>query len=191
MFEVETPTSTETYLAILPNKFKSLIWVKRNDFVIVEETSMEDAKVTTVRFQIRAILNKQHVKHLQSQKKWPVKFMTGGKSPLRGDDSGVVVDDVMPDYVDPLELGDESEASDDHSDRDVAVCVGGGKVTEQLEALSSLLDQATFNESNLETLGMHVNGETGSSVEQLLDSAFVQTVFKQQTVIVGVTKSTS
>jgi len=84
-------------LAILPTKFHKLVWVKRNDYVIVQtgidkitdddsgeedgqkdveenvsETSVNnDAKRTGIRFIISHILYKDQVKHLVSKGLWP------------------------------------------------------------------------------------------------------------------------
>lgn len=65
-------------LAILPTKFHKLVWVKRNDFVIVqtgeEENENESALEETrgVRHIISHILYKDQVKHLKSKNLWPV-----------------------------------------------------------------------------------------------------------------------
>ena len=39
VFEVLLPDGSQS-LALMPNKFKKLIWVKRNDFVIVSTTTL-------------------------------------------------------------------------------------------------------------------------------------------------------
>ena len=38
-FDVQLPHSTESQLAILPTKFRKLVWLKRNDYVIVQTAS--------------------------------------------------------------------------------------------------------------------------------------------------------
>jgi probable RNA-binding protein EIF1AD len=65
-------------LAILPTKFHKLVWVKRNDYVIVrtaadaeEEPTAASAAEGGVRFMISYILYKDQVKHLQSKGLWP------------------------------------------------------------------------------------------------------------------------
>lgn len=88
-------------LAILPTKFNKLVWVKRNDFVIVETVADDDkeeesqveqeeiqgekqeqTKVVSkkdenihdgIRFMISHILYKDQVKHLQAKGLWPTK----------------------------------------------------------------------------------------------------------------------
>lgn len=79
----------EPVLAILPTKFHKLVWVKRNDYVIVQ-TGMESDKATYgdddekeekatktneksgIRHMITHILYKDQVKHLKSQNLWPI-----------------------------------------------------------------------------------------------------------------------
>lgn len=63
-------------LAILPTKFRKLVWLKRNDFVIVrcgEEKDDEEKDDTTgsIRYQIEHILYKEQVKHLKKERLWP------------------------------------------------------------------------------------------------------------------------
>lgn len=75
----------EPQLAILPTKFNKLVWVKRNDFVIVETAGDEDAESANekggsskdpnindgIRYMISHILYKDQVKHLQDKGLWP------------------------------------------------------------------------------------------------------------------------
>ena len=76
-------------LAILPTKFRKLVWLKRNDFVIVATGSDDDDEDETatadgdskedttkassggIRFIITHILYKEQVKHLRSKGLWP------------------------------------------------------------------------------------------------------------------------
>jgi len=67
-------------LAFLPTKFRKLVWIKRNDFVIVqcgEEESTEqqsdqkDAGGSGFRYVITHILYKDQVKHIKSKGLWP------------------------------------------------------------------------------------------------------------------------
>ena len=70
-------------LAILPTKFRKLVWVKRNDFVIVqtgdEEGSASESEERDgakkdnggIRYIINHILYKDQVKHLRSKGLWP------------------------------------------------------------------------------------------------------------------------
>lgn len=73
-----------TQLAFLPTKFKKLIWIKRNDFVIVEcgdedteEIHHQKAEIDSssggggFRYAITHILYKDQVKHIKSKGLWP------------------------------------------------------------------------------------------------------------------------
>jgi len=72
-------------LAFLPTKFRKLVWIKRNDFVIVEcgddedeenEQQKSDQKDSSsgggFRYVISHILYKDQVKHIKSKGLWPV-----------------------------------------------------------------------------------------------------------------------
>jgi len=71
----DSKVEVEQGLALLPNKFKKVIWVKRNDFVILEraEASTELVASSTARVQyiIKQILNKEQIKHIKQVGKWP------------------------------------------------------------------------------------------------------------------------
>ncbi|KAL9186958.1 hypothetical protein ACHAXT_010678 [Thalassiosira profunda] len=66
-------------LAFLPTKFRKLVWIKRNDFVIVDcgEEEDEDAPKKDsssgggFRYVISHILYKEQVKHIKSKGLWP------------------------------------------------------------------------------------------------------------------------
>lgn len=81
-------------LAILPTKFHKLVWVKRNDYVIVRTTGEEEEEeevragteeknsdnsekntntptAAAIQFMITHILYKDQIKHLQSKGLWP------------------------------------------------------------------------------------------------------------------------
>jgi probable RNA-binding protein EIF1AD len=60
-------------LAILPTKFHKLVWVKRNDYILVEtgDAEKQENDETGVRFIISHILYKDQVKHLKSKRLWP------------------------------------------------------------------------------------------------------------------------
>lgn len=74
--EERSATTRPCHLAILPTKFRKLVWLKRNDFVIVQTaTDAEGADRKNdsggVRFMITHILYKEQIKHLQSNELWP------------------------------------------------------------------------------------------------------------------------
>mmetsp|Transcript_29102 Transcript_29102/g.42785 ORF Transcript_29102/g.42785 Transcript_29102/m.42785 type:complete len:248 (-) Transcript_29102:15-758(-) len=66
-------------LAFLPTKFRKLVWIKRNDFVIVqcgdeegnEQSDQKDSGSTGFRYVITHILYKDQVKHIKSKNLWP------------------------------------------------------------------------------------------------------------------------
>jgi len=60
-------------LAILPTKFNKLVWIKRNDFVIVRHGNDDDNN-SGIRFMIQNILYKEQVKHLKAENLWPHEF---------------------------------------------------------------------------------------------------------------------
>mmetsp|Transcript_3665 Transcript_3665/g.5471 ORF Transcript_3665/g.5471 Transcript_3665/m.5471 type:complete len:217 (-) Transcript_3665:70-720(-) len=78
-----TPSS-QLELALLPTKFRKLIWVKRGDFLIVggDETTAADEQPINksqqhkVRYMVRHILYSDQIKHLKSLKSsiWPSQF---------------------------------------------------------------------------------------------------------------------
>jgi probable RNA-binding protein EIF1AD len=73
-FDVGLPQGAPV-LALLPTKFRKLIWLKRNDFVIVQsvddaEESGEEAK-SGIRYMIAHILYKPQIQHLMDRQLWP------------------------------------------------------------------------------------------------------------------------
>lgn len=72
LFDIELQTG-EPALAMLPTKFRKLIWVKRGDYVLVSSASADattlegDAKV---RYLIVHILSKEQIRHIQSEGLW-------------------------------------------------------------------------------------------------------------------------
>ena len=106
--------SSSVELAILPNKFKNLIWVKRGDYVIVSSGDDsaskfgEDAtsrsgkkeKGDKVKFFIKCILNRDQIKHLKAIKKWPQQEDdSSSAAPIASHNvEGVYSDDLMPGY---------------------------------------------------------------------------------------------
>lgn len=89
LFEVEVSGDEKNGLGLLPNKFRNLIWIKRNDFVIVTKTSesdnaeaivdatpraASDAQSPLTRYEIKQILNAENIKNLRISNQWPIKF---------------------------------------------------------------------------------------------------------------------
>lgn len=78
-------------LAILPTKFRRLVWVKRGDFVIASQS--HDAYETAggaagrVKFMIEHILYPEQIKHLTACGKWPAAFAASPLPPPVAEDS--------------------------------------------------------------------------------------------------------
>jgi translation initiation factor IF-1 len=72
-FEIETAVhSGETHLALLPTKFHKVVWVKRNDYVIVQGGDSDTR--TGVKFIIDHILYKDQIQSLKDKNLWPEIF---------------------------------------------------------------------------------------------------------------------
>ena len=68
-------------LAMLPNKFRKLIWVKRGDYLIaasahgdVETVNKKGGKQGKVKYMVSHILYKPQIKHLTQRGLWPARF---------------------------------------------------------------------------------------------------------------------
>lgn len=108
-------------LALLPNKFHKLIWIKRNDYLIVnaEETSeqpnhstMKDEALSSklgVKYMIEQILSKDQIKHIRANNLWPV--FIDDEAPKNDEDKTDmrICDDNMPGYQEPEDI-DEDDA---------------------------------------------------------------------------------
>eukprot|EP00978_Attheya_sp_CCMP212_P004438 scaffold9688_cov60-Attheya_sp.AAC.9 len=84
------PVDRTPQLALLPTKFRKLVWLKRNDYVIVRsgdaETDTTHNMEGGVRYMISKILYKDQVKHLKTKGLWPKDDASFG------DDESVLVD---------------------------------------------------------------------------------------------------
>jgi probable RNA-binding protein EIF1AD len=97
-------------LAVLPQKFRKLVWVKRGDHVIVSGAE-KDIEVTggsggggqqavaAVKYRVTHVLYKEQIRHLKSSGLWPAAFQdpeeegTGsGASSVKGGGGGAVVE---------------------------------------------------------------------------------------------------
>lgn len=145
IFEIELNANT-IELARLPNKFKKLIWIKRNDYLIVSymnhqkstDESSSAAEVETpvtvllnansnlafdeskVQYEIKHILNKDQIKHLKAQLLWPEHFISeeDNKKKMSSDSYG---DDLMPDYQEDYLLEEEEDEEAEGDGGDVGV----------------------------------------------------------------------
>ena len=63
---------TTPQLAILPTKFRKLVWLKRNDYVICAVADDDDkGDEAGIRYMVTHILYKEQVKHLKDKGFWP------------------------------------------------------------------------------------------------------------------------
>ena len=120
-------------VGLLPNKFRNLIWIKRNDFVVITGLSSEpgaaaaaatvaatvaataapptaapptaSATAPTTTFEIKEILNKSHITQLKARNLWPAEFGDGHSG--NGGGATVCVDSYLGD------LGDDGEDAGD------------------------------------------------------------------------------
>lgn len=107
LFEIQL-SSGGLELARLPNKFNKLIWVKKNDFLIVERNddsaNVDSTSTSKVKFVINNIINKDNIRALKSQNLWPIEFENEKIKVLSYDKN-----DLMPGYEEDIENDDESE----------------------------------------------------------------------------------
>jgi probable RNA-binding protein EIF1AD len=115
----------KSVLAMLPTKFRKLVWLKRNDFVIVDTGEVDDtedntdadadsvaaaAAVTGIRYIISHILYKDQVRNIQVKGLWPVNDSEFGEQGMeeeedaaadRTAEDGIVYDTGMQedDYI--------------------------------------------------------------------------------------------
>ncbi len=106
MFEIQLKTG-ELELARLPNKFNKLIWIKKNDFLIVErndESGSSDSSTSKVKFVINNIINRDNILVLRSQNLWPLEFENE-----KVKDTPYNKDDLMPGYEEEEEEEEDVE----------------------------------------------------------------------------------
>ena len=118
-----TRTAPTTQLAFLPTKFRKLVWIKRNDYVIVEcgdeeednkdednihESNKKSGKSgnTGFRYVITHILYKEQVRHIKSKGLWP-------SDPLFAEE-GTTPDDV--DDQDEADTGEDKDGEEPQND---------------------------------------------------------------------------
>lgn len=92
LFEIRV-SGGDQGLAMLPNKFRNLIWIKRNDFIVVtalttsitDETNSDgdqlrhsSAVLSTNKYEVKEILSKNHIKQLKARNAWPIDFTQQG-----------------------------------------------------------------------------------------------------------------
>ena len=93
-------------IAILPTKFRKLVWVKRNDFLIASQSSegyeTAGGGVGRVKFMVEQILYPEQIKHLVAVGKWPAAFALAADTapesapPPPSEDDHADSDEVLP-----------------------------------------------------------------------------------------------
>ena len=139
LFEIRMANG-DRCVGLLPNKFRNLIWIKRNDFVVITGLSSSESTsepgsaaaaattvttatttatttaattaATTTTFEIKEILNKSHIKQLKARNLWPIAF---------GDDHGTAAGNESSSYMG--DMGDdlcdaEGEGEDELEDEE-------------------------------------------------------------------------
>lgn len=72
IFDILLPLGEES-LAMMPTKFRKLIWVKRGDYVMVSSAAADATTLqgeAKVRYLITHILSKEQIKHIQQNDLW-------------------------------------------------------------------------------------------------------------------------
>ena len=126
----------DTVLVTMPNKFKNLIWIKRNDYVVVTinatTTAATNINITNnmdapnekqqlqQQHEIKYILNKQHIKSYTAKGQWPTEFTT------INDRTADYSEDLMPNYsiteaVDDVADERNGRGNDSNSNNDVVI----------------------------------------------------------------------
>ena len=140
-------------LAMLPNRFRNLIWIKRNDFVVVVDLmgstitaptstaemptganiggeempnvfDLPSSSSSSRKFEIKEILNKGHIKQLKAQHKWPVEFDDRQIS----DGGSISQDRYLPD-IDCLDDDGTGDYNDDENVEEELVDARGNTIT--------------------------------------------------------------
>eukprot|EP01029_Cantina_marsupialis_P027573 TRINITY_DN773035_c0_g1_i1.p2 TRINITY_DN773035_c0_g1~~TRINITY_DN773035_c0_g1_i1.p2 ORF type:complete len:190 (+),score=43.37 TRINITY_DN773035_c0_g1_i1:60-572(+) len=128
IFEVTTETG-EVSLALLPTKFRKLIWVKRGSFLIVStptgDYKCSSGRIGKVRYIIDSILTDDQVKHLKEKNMFPKCFFEKEKADTIESDIVIMESDSEDDlpentnhfrYVDSSEEESSEDDSSEESD---------------------------------------------------------------------------
>ncbi|KAF9314533.1 putative RNA-binding protein eif1ad [Podila horticola] len=118
--EVQFPDGAEI-LVNLPPKFRSLVWVKRGSYVIIEPAEEEDK--TKVAGDIAAVLFPDHIKKYKQQGIWPFEDQLAktniGDDNDSDEESGSDDDDLFVNNNRPvIEETDSESDSDEESDEE-------------------------------------------------------------------------
>lgn len=130
--DVPSEQDRPSHLAILPTKFRKLVWVKRNDYVIAQTTvDEEDGKkspteeapqvessttTTGIKFIINHILYKEQLKYLKMMGHWPENDPEFPEPSVAEDDTAPAADDDGIVYNDNDGYYDEDEETEPNDD---------------------------------------------------------------------------
>lgn len=114
IYSVELP-SGETTLTLLPAKFRNTIWIKRGDYLIIEdeETATPEKNFSgKIRSLIKYVLYADQIKHFKSTNNWPKLFEDKGNNKIVSTATDEVNEDVDMEYANP----NRRYAEDDEED---------------------------------------------------------------------------
>lgn len=86
LHEVESAEDEENFLVSMPQKFRKNLWIKRNDYILVQKIDEGDK----VKAEIVRVLTREHVKVFEGAKVWPKKFTKKREHEDDLDDEGLV-----------------------------------------------------------------------------------------------------
>jgi hypothetical protein len=113
-FEIETAVHIgDNHLALLPTKFHKVVWVKRNDYVIVQGGDSENR--TGVQFIIDHILYKDQIQYLKDKNLWPEIFDDKHNKTNNHDDLDYGEDGIV--YNERIDLEEELMVNLNHTAR--------------------------------------------------------------------------
>eukprot|EP01040_Poterioochromonas_malhamensis_P006190 gene6190-6661_t len=108
IFDIQvTASPDEAIMVKLPTKFHKVVWVKVKDYVVIEEFSSKE-EIPLIKY----VLNKDHIKYLKKEGRWP-EFLEEGDSEdnkLKPNKSNIVnnyMSDILPDNYEEYEEEEE------------------------------------------------------------------------------------
>ena len=163
-----SPNKVQSSLALMPTKFHKLIWVKRNDFLIVTGAAGSYETSTTgeegkVQHMVSHILFREQVRHIKQVGMWPAAFQSaevnedsegeeGGEPAVAGEDGIVYRADEGPPPGDGEMYGEYEEGE-----------YGEGGVGEEEEAGGGYMDGP--NPNHAAKVRQHVESDSDSDEE--------------------------
>ncbi|KAJ3396160.1 putative RNA-binding protein eif1ad [Lobulomyces angularis] len=75
LFLTKTENDTES-LTSLPTKYNKLLWVKKNNYLIIEPNTEKTNKIDS---EIVHVLFREQIKHIKKCNKWPIVFADKGE----------------------------------------------------------------------------------------------------------------